>query len=334
VTVASDVSFDKFGNEIYGISELLRYFGDVHDSLLIIADPTANYKKYISKNYPNLLCNGYFINEKINFHELLKISDVFIRNTSTDGDSLSLREAINLKINCYATRTFAKVNYSMALFNGVSFSSSLSYEKRKALFNTTDYVVFPKADVNYSSNNPLNPDGFGTAAFSNHNLLKFNLGVGIRFGEKFMSYPDLKINITFFSPTEGVNIAYRFRLDKNDFTPNRSELGFEIKKNAYNFSFDYVLLDEYISTEILENREQVNFEFFAQIDKHWSTSINLIQDLTDDSNKTRKGALNLTYTDECFTLGLGYQRKNLSYDGIEPDNQVFLIINFKNLGSI
>lgn len=103
VTVASDVRFDKFGNEIYGISELLRYFGDVHDSLLIIADPTANYKKYISKNYPNLLCNGYFINEKINFHELLKISDVFIRNTSTDGDSLSLREAINLKINCYAT---------------------------------------------------------------------------------------------------------------------------------------------------------------------------------------------------------------------------------------
>ena len=92
-------------------------------------------------------------------------------------------------------------------------------------------------------------------------------------------------------------------------------------------------MDEYIATEILENREQVNFDFFAQIDKNWSTSINLIQDLTDDSNKTRKGALNLTYTDECFTLGLGYQRKNLSYDGIEADNQVFLIINFKNFAN-
>ena len=68
-------------------------------------------------------------------------------------------------------RTFTKVNYSMALFNGFSFSSSLSYEKRNALFNTTDFVLFPKADVNYSSNNPLNPDGFGTAAFLNHNLL-------------------------------------------------------------------------------------------------------------------------------------------------------------------
>ena len=93
-------------------------------------------------------------------------------------------------------------------------------------------------------------------------------------------------------------------------------------------------MDEYIATEILENREQVNFDFFAQIDKNWSTSINLVQDLTDDSNKIRKGAFNLTYTDECFTLGLGYQRTNLSYDGIEPDNQVFLVINFKQLGSI
>ena len=89
-----------------------------------------------------------------------------------------------------------------------------------------------------------------------------------------------------------------------------------------------------MSTEIIENREQVNFEFFAQIDKDWSSSVNLIQDLTDDSNKTRKGAISLTYTDEFFTLGIGYQRKNLSFDGIEHDNQMFLIINFKNLGSI
>ena len=138
----------------------------------------------------------------------------------------------------------------------------------------------------------------------------------------------------FFSPADWAKLAYRFRLDKNNFTPNRSELGFEIKNNSYNFSFDYVLLDEYISTEILENREQVNFEFFAQIDKHWSSSVNLTQDLSDDTSKTRKGAINLTYTDECFTLGVGYQRKNISFDGIESDNQIFLIINFKNLGSI
>ena len=141
-------------------------------------------------------------------------------------------------------RTFAKVNYRMALFNGVSFSSSLSYEKRKALFNTTDYVVFPKADVNYSSNNPLNPDGFGTAAFSNHNLLKFNLGVGIRFGEKFMSYPDLKINISnsdypklFLNYTKGFNAS----ISDYNFDQLTAQLRHEVNLKSIGV-FDYNLM--------------------------------------------------------------------------------------------
>ena len=93
-------------------------------------------------------------------------------------------------------RTFAKVNYSMDLFNGLSFNSSLSYEKRKALFNNSNYTIFPKASVYYSSNNPLDSNAFGTAAFLNNDLLKFSLGVRIRFGEKFMTYPDIKINVS------------------------------------------------------------------------------------------------------------------------------------------
>ena len=109
-------------------------------------------------------------------------------------------------------KSFAKVNYSMELFNGVNFNSSFSYEKRKALFNTTDYVIFPKEEVDYTSNNPLDPDAIDTAAFSNHDLLKFNLGLRIRFGEKFMTYPDIKVSITsskypklFLDYTKGFN---------------------------------------------------------------------------------------------------------------------------------
>ena len=111
-------------------------------------------------------------------------------------------------------RTFAKVNYSMELFNGFSFNSGLSYEKRKALFNSTDYTIFPKASIDYSSNNPLKPNTFETAAFLNHDLLKFSLGIRIRFGEKFMTYPDLKINVNdsdyprlFLNYTKGFNAS-------------------------------------------------------------------------------------------------------------------------------
>ena len=108
VTNASDVSFDKFRNEVYGISELLKYFKERNNVFFIVADPSGNYKKYISSEFPHLNNVGFFINKKIDFYELLKLSDVFIRNTSTDGDSLSIREALELNVACYATNVVSR----------------------------------------------------------------------------------------------------------------------------------------------------------------------------------------------------------------------------------
>lgn len=108
VTNASDVSFDKSKNEIYGISELLKYFKNMNNVFFIVADPSGNYKKYIDSKFSNLHNVGFFISERIDFYELLKLSDVFIRNTSTDGDSISIREALDLNIPCYATNVVSR----------------------------------------------------------------------------------------------------------------------------------------------------------------------------------------------------------------------------------
>jgi len=108
VTNASDVSFDKFRNEVYGISELLKYFKERNNVFFIVADPSGNYKKYISSKFPHLNNVGFYINERIDFYELLKLCDVFIRNTSTDGDSISIREAIELNVTSYATNVVSR----------------------------------------------------------------------------------------------------------------------------------------------------------------------------------------------------------------------------------
>ena len=168
------------------------------------------------------------------------------------------------------------------------------------------------------------------------------IGQGYRFGEtnSFALKSGLEDNLTdivgrvFLSPSDWLNLNYRFRLDKDNLTPRRSEFGVAIRDSGYNVSVDYVLLDEYISTETFDSREQVSLEINTQLDEQWLSSFSLTQDLTNSSNGTRKAALNLTYSDECFTLGLGYERKDFSLDGIESDNQVFLIINLKKLGSI
>ena len=117
-------------------------------------------------------------------------------------------------------RAFAEIGYKAEVFNGLRFSTRLSYENRKALFNTTDYTLRPIENIRYTSNNPLAPNNFGTAPFINHDLIKFNLGIDIRFGEKFMSYPDVKFNIS------------------NDDYPKLSfnyQKGFNASESAYNF---------------------------------------------------------------------------------------------------
>lgn len=92
-------------------------------------------------------------------------------------------------------KSFVQVNYSQEILNGLRMSGLLAYERRKALFNTTDQVWFPRSDKFYSSNNPLNPTGFTVAPFTTHNLLKLNLEAQINFGQKYFSYPDGKFNI-------------------------------------------------------------------------------------------------------------------------------------------
>lgn len=92
-------------------------------------------------------------------------------------------------------KSFAEVAYSSELFNGFNLYSTLSYERRKPLFNTTDQAWYPKADRVYTSNNPLDANAYGVAPFETHNIIKLNVVGRINFDQDYMSYPDSKFNI-------------------------------------------------------------------------------------------------------------------------------------------
>ena len=48
----------------------------------------------------------------------------------------------------------------------------------------------------YTSNNPIEPLNYDTAPFENHKIIKFKLDGSIRFGQKYLSYPGSKFNIS------------------------------------------------------------------------------------------------------------------------------------------
>lgn len=92
-------------------------------------------------------------------------------------------------------RSFAQIHYRQEVFNGVNFSGTFGHEIRKPLVNTTDQVIFDNKGVHYTSNNPLEPENFGSVPFQEHGIFKFNVEANFSFGQKFMSYPDGKFNM-------------------------------------------------------------------------------------------------------------------------------------------
>lgn len=91
-TNASKSAIDKDGNDIYGIEFLAAYFMAHNNFTLLVSDPKGSYKKKLSPCADNIV----FIDQPHSYFELLKNIDIFVRNTSTDGDALSVKEALYL----------------------------------------------------------------------------------------------------------------------------------------------------------------------------------------------------------------------------------------------
>ncbi len=91
-------------------------------------------------------------------------------------------------------KTYANVFYSQEAVNGIYLFADIGYEKRKPVFNTTDFVIIGD-DRDFTSNNPLAPEDFENAIIDEHSIVKLNLTTRIRFAQKYLNYPDAKFNV-------------------------------------------------------------------------------------------------------------------------------------------
>ncbi len=95
-TNASACSYTTTREEIYGIEFLIDFFRNRND-LLVISDPSGQYaEKHKGEDL-------FFITVPHSTFALYKHVDGMIRNTATDGDSLSVRESLYLGLPTYAT---------------------------------------------------------------------------------------------------------------------------------------------------------------------------------------------------------------------------------------
>ena len=125
-------------------------------------------------------------------------------------------------------KSFSKISYSQEILNGLYISGSLEYASRKPLFNTSNFVVFGR-DIPFQSNNPIDPTNF-TAPFNSHNIASLNIGTSIVFDQKYVSYPNRKINFN-NSRYPSLSIRYRKNFGSNVSEYNSDVLISNIRQN-------------------------------------------------------------------------------------------------------
>lgn len=106
-TNAFNRSFDKNGREIYQISNLVNLFKKNKDLGLLVSDPSASYLKALENEIWDCE-NIKFISYPHDFNAVIRESDFMLRYTTTDGDSLSVKEALLLQKTVIATNVVTR----------------------------------------------------------------------------------------------------------------------------------------------------------------------------------------------------------------------------------
>jgi len=197
-------------------------------------------------------------------------------------------------------RQFIETSYSEEVLNGIRASGKLSYQRRKALINQRNSQVFRNDNGGFTSNNPLAPDDFGSILFPTHHILKFNLGISLRFNQKYTTTPRGKYN----------SFSNKFPLVRLNF-----EKGFGATVSSYDYDF--------IKMNV---RQNLNFSRFGEFGYSLhggyflnADGISFLDFKHFDGNETRVGT-GLNYLDKFNLLGYYERSTNQSYSELHLEH--------------
>lgn len=136
-----------------------------------------------------------------------------------------------------------------------------------------------------------------------------------------------------------VSLAYRFRLDKDDFKPVKNEITFSVGKAPLRVGFDYIRLKEtgdLSQYSYYKNREEILFFGTSQLSKNWSLSGYYRYNLEKKSNQKGpvESGLVAQYENDCTIIAFELD-KSFTYDREYEGNTSFMVkFILKTLGGM
>ncbi len=133
------------------------------------------------------------------------------------------------------------------------------------------------------------------------------------------------------SPSNFLDVLYRYRLDKNDLTLNRSETEFTIGPKSTRFSLSHLFIEGTGLDSEYGTREEIYGKLSNKISKNFYSSIDGRYRMNDPEGSVSYGG-RIGYQDECTTIYFDARRNFAEDRDIKPSDSFTLRIELKNLG--
>lgn len=133
-------------------------------------------------------------------------------------------------------------------------------------------------------------------------------------------------------PAHWLNVAYRFRFDKDDLAPRRNDIGASANYEGLTFGLNYVLLEEdQRAVDGLPDREEISANAYYRIDEDWAVFGNARRDLQNDTS-IEHGFGVVFETANCLTLRTQVKRTFTEDRDLRPSTNVTLRVALRTLG--
>lgn len=137
-----------------------------------------------------------------------------------------------------------------------------------------------------------------------------------------------------YQANEMLEFSYRFRIDKDNFTFNKTAVGAELDLSPIQLNLDYVSIGEAFdatsSAVSGDNRETIIASGVFDINEKWQLSGEGNRNLEDGDWVSTKA--NLLYKGDCVDIGLSWFREFTRDRDIVPNTTLSLQVSLKNLG--
>lgn len=120
--------------------------------------------------------------------------------------------------------------------------------------------------------------------------------------------------------------AYRFRLDKENFSPKRSEVNTVLNFDPVFFQVDYLDLND---DPFLDDREEVVAFGSVAVTDYWTLFAGTRRDLQEGQQTVANAGFR--YQDECFQLFGNFSRSLIRDRDVEPSTSFVLRVELENL---